>query len=161
MPCAHVEKGPRCASCDRARRNASARARYAKNPEKEREHARRHRRLHPESVNRSVNQWKQRNPDKVKQYDRRKRGIVDAHLFDSVFEHQGRVCEICRTDKPTGKGWCADHDHATGLIRGVLCAHCNVGLGAFKDKPSLMYAAVEYLRACPAEAVRRTLRSTQ
>jgi hypothetical protein len=31
-------------------------------------------------------------------------------------------------------------------IRGILCNNCNVGLGLFKDDPSLLYKAITYLK---------------
>jgi hypothetical protein len=40
-----------------------------------------------------------------------------------------------------------DHDHATGAIRGLLCARCNTALGQFGESPELLGRAIRYLEA--------------
>ena len=38
-----------------------------------------------------------------------------------------------------------DHNHETNKIRGLLCHHCNIGLGNFRDSTTLLSVAIEYL----------------
>jgi len=38
-----------------------------------------------------------------------------------------------------------DHCHKTGKIRGVLCHHCNRGLGGIRDSPQALYRALHYV----------------
>lgn len=56
-------------------------------------------------------------------------------------------CQCCGEQNEGGgeHGWHFDHDHATGKFRGIICCHCNRGLGAFFDKPRLMHNALLYL----------------
>jgi hypothetical protein len=47
-----------------------------------------------------------------------------------------------------------DHDHDTRLIRGLLCARCNHGLGHFRDSINILQSAAKYLaRAQTLEAL--------
>ena len=90
-----------------------------------------------------VGDYYQRN--KRKQRDRFLRktfGISLAEFELLSFEQQGR-CKIC-LEIPSVLN--VDHSHATGEVRGLLCSGCNTGLGFFKDSPSRLLAAIEYLR---------------
>lgn len=82
---------------------------------------------------------------------RREYGIT-IEDFDAILESQSGRCAICDSGDP-GKTWCVDHDHESGAIRGVLCWHCNVGLGHFRDNPTALASAIDYL-ATSAQSVR-------
>ncbi len=50
-------------------------------------------------------------------------------------------CQICgRKEKLL-----IDHDHTTGFVRGLLCFHCNVGIGHLGDNANLLKSALQYL----------------
>lgn len=81
----------------------------------------------------------------VRQY-----GITESERT-AIIEAQGGVCPICeRTPMKRGAfgsklGFHIDHDHETGRIRGILCNDCNIGLGLFRDDPSILDRASRYL----------------
>lgn len=59
-------------------------------------------------------------------------------------------CEICdRTETVTRGGRVRrptiDHNHATGQIRGTLCARCNAAIGLMFDDPEIMRRAAAYV----------------
>jgi hypothetical protein len=83
-------------------------------------------------------------------YLRRTYGITEAEYGD-VLEHQGGVCAICLR-KPKGNLH-VDHDHRTGVIRGLLCMRCNHDLLGRRDKdPGLFLRAHAYLVDPPGVA---------
>lgn len=67
--------------------------------------------------------------------------------YDEMFKSQNGVCAICQN--PTmikiERRLAVDHDHSTGKVRGLLCDHCNRGLGFFKDNIDNLYKAIKYL----------------
>lgn len=76
-------------------------------------------------------------------------GITSAQ-YERMFEHQGGVCAVC--GRPPHKvPLNVDHDHKTGLVRGLLCWYCNQRVvGGARDSVELLRAAVEYLDHPPA-----------
>lgn len=73
--------------------------------------------------------------------------------YDAMLAKQGGGCAICgsKTANESGKGNSkylhVDHCHASGKVRGLLCANCNNGIGRFKDEPARMRAAADYVEA--------------
>ena len=66
--------------------------------------------------------------------------------YANIFASQGGRCAMndCRTPDPGGRHnqWHVDHDHETGIVRGILCAACNIKLGTY-EKLKLRAAAFE------------------
>lgn len=78
---------------------------------------------------------------------------IDPEVWERMYTEQGGRCLIC-SDPITRRQAHTDHDHACcpstarscgKCIRGLLCRGCNHGLGAFKDSPDRLAAAVGYL----------------
>ena len=70
-------------------------------------------------------------------------GLTTAQREEMYRAQSGR-CAVCRGARESGD-LKVDHDHATGVIRGLLCHACNVGLGHFMDSPSILTSAAWYL----------------
>lgn len=74
------------------------------------------------------------------------RGKFRQHISDEDLKQikaEVKECVICGEAGPL----VVDHDHVTGAIRGLLCNHCNRGLGHFRDSPMLLEFAAQYLYA--------------
>ena len=68
-------------------------------------------------------------------------------LWNAILESQGEACP-CGVIAPGGRGtWHIDHDHTTGRVRGLLCHHCNTGLGKLGDDYDIAIQRIEALRA--------------
>lgn len=68
---------------------------------------------------------------------------VDTYL--DIMQNQNSVCKICHEECKTKYSLSVDHNHKTGVIRGLLCNRCNRAIGMFKDNPALLRAAAKYL----------------
>ena len=67
--------------------------------------------------------------------------------YEEMYQSQQGKCAICGTEKKMGSrtGLVIDHCHNKGHIRGLLCSHCNTGLGQFRDDTGLLQKAIDYL----------------
>lgn len=61
-----------------------------------------------------------------------------------MLDAQNGKCAIC--DAEQSFQLAVDHDHQTGLTRGLLCRNCNQGLGYFGDDPERLLRAINYLK---------------
>lgn len=145
---------PRCRECKRKQASES----NARHREAIRRRERERRRNNPETIRESARRWYKNNKELANRINRnnnlkRLYGITSDE-YEEILEAQGYVCAICkspphREGKPNKQRLHVDHDHVTGKIRGLLCYHCNTGVGQFRDLPVLLRAAAEYLEAAP------------
>ena len=64
--------------------------------------------------------------------------------YDTMLGAQGGGCFLCG-HVPSVSRLSVDHCHTSGAVRSLLCNHCNVGLGHFRDNPHLLRSAALYL----------------
>jgi hypothetical protein len=62
-------------------------------------------------------------------------------VYREMLDEQGYRCAICRRKSSLG----VDHDHRSGVVRGLLCRKCNLGIGHLGDDPRLVKRAFKYL----------------
>ncbi len=91
-------------------------------------------------------------------YLKRRYGVSFAEL-ERMLQLQRGCCAICRrpwqscTPAKTARSGsasflqhlCVDHNHATLVVRGLLCNACNTALGMFEERPDRFVAALDYL----------------
>ena len=65
--------------------------------------------------------------------------------YAALVESQNNVCGICEQPNSLNRNWDIDHCHTTGVVRGLLCHHCNTMLGHAKDNIETLLKGAEYL----------------
>jgi len=68
------------------------------------------------------------------------RSMIPDQCLTEMLENTNH-CTICGSRERL----VVDHDHKKNKIRGLLCNHCNRGLGHFRDDPDLLEFARIYL----------------
>jgi hypothetical protein len=89
--------------------------------------------------------WRKENPSRFK-LSQQRRGLRKYGLtvedFRRLSSEQGGHCLICTRITQL----VVDHDHASGVVRGLVCGSCNCGMGFLQDNPTLLEIAAAYLR---------------
>lgn len=135
-----------CKSCT----SKTAKQYYDKNAVKERNRAKTTYFLNKETIsNKRKEQWKvnesRRKKNRLKPYN------ITQEELDLLFLNSDYKCNICGLSKEDHfklykRDLYIDHCHVTNKVRGILCHHCNLGLGNFKDSTSLLSKAIIYLK---------------
>jgi Recombination endonuclease VII len=128
-----------------------------------REAAKRFRERHPERVAAAKTRYRKANKKRVeatqrawtiknrtrlaplrRAADRKKKYGMSSSEFDALLSSQDHRCAICAVGISGAKAH-VDHDHKTGVVRGLLCGSCNRGLGSLEDSRDRLSAALRYL----------------
>jgi hypothetical protein len=123
--------------------------RKRRDPEKQRESAKKWYYANKARARANNVQWRVRNRFKValessKMYARQGEYVPCNATVREISEAYTGYCVLCGAEESDIKLH-MDHDHKTGKFRGWLCFSCNVGLGKFKDSVDLLILAAEYL----------------
>jgi hypothetical protein len=78
-----------------------------------------------------------------RKYFLRKKYGLSLSDYQTFLDRADGACEIC--SKPFEGEPHVDHDHATGVVRGLLCRACNLGLGFMADDTIRLGSAIAYL----------------
>lgn len=85
-------------------------------------------------------------PERQRAYRLKSMYGITPEEYDAILESQGGGCAICEVKASvSGRALHVDHDHESGKVRGILCTHCNPGIGYFKDNLQLLEKAMIYL----------------
>lgn len=90
------------------------------------------------------------NAERTRAFNLKRRWGMSVAEADALIAKQGGLCLVCGCVMTLTKGprrAQIDHDHKTGLFRGVLCRHCNTGIGLLGDDPEVLMKAAAYLEA--------------
>lgn len=113
--------------------------------EKNKEHLRQrsvaYRKNNREDCIERTRKWQRENPDRFKDTAMRRKYGIGLLEFKQLLDYQGGCCAVCGSTKKL----VIDHCHGTGVIRGILCDRCNVGIGCLNDDAHRLTAAADYL----------------
>ena len=110
------------------------------------EHHKEYNKLHP-NKKRGPNRYKGMTGAQYARLWRLKRYGISLAQFDAMLEAQDGKCAVCGSTSPGGKHgrFAVDHNHATGVVRGLLCWMCNAAIGMLRDSPDAAAGAARYL----------------
>ena len=119
----------------------------ARNRDKARTYGREYARAHRDQPKHRayMRAWWKKNSHRYKDKERIRTYGLTLDAYRAMIQAQGSVCAICRKACATRQRLSVDHDHQTGIVRGLLCRKCNLGIGHLGDDPAILQRAIDYL----------------
>jgi hypothetical protein len=99
--------------------------------------------------------WNAANPEKRREIRRAAQRLLRYGMTKQqhadMLEKQGGLCAVCKraeTKVLLGRvtGLCVDHDHNTGVVRGLLCSRCNIAVGMLDEDVERAKQLARYMR---------------
>lgn len=100
-----------------------------------------------QKLNEYHKQWREANKGKWSKYQTCNRYGLSEEEYDEMMS--ATHCPICGTEfslSKTRRKRNIDHCHKTGVVRGVVCHHCNLALGWFNHDIKVLESAIEWLK---------------
>lgn len=150
---------PNCKECEATRKKSvkaitQRRNRYKKNKAKIIAYNKAFRLKNLEKSKLTSKAYYEKNKAKSLQHGWKQKGILNSSgKYFTIEDHAKELlrcngaCEICGTINTFHKkGMVVDHNHKTGLFRGILCAFCNTAISYLKEDIKNFEKAIKYLK---------------
>jgi hypothetical protein len=129
--------------------NAKTREWKANNPEKMAAHRQKYRKKHKVALRAKAALYFQTHPECQTRHRAKKYGLT-LEQHEALVAKQSNLCAICggperKKRRGVPLSLAIDHCRETGRVRGLLCGHCNTGIGSLQHDPELLRAAIAYL----------------
>lgn len=114
-----------------------------------------------EKGQKTIARYKEQNKDKLEAYKQseayrltqrkaifKHRYGITLDQYNDLLAAQNNKCAICSIEFDSsikGKTPHIDHDHSTGIVRGLLCHKCNLVIGHADDSIEVLKSAIDYL----------------
>lgn len=137
----------------RGTRQSSWKKWYARNRNKHIEHNSAYYKENRQEVLKRNKRWVEKkksiDPEYHQKRTRKARYGLSEKEYRSRLSEQNNACFICHikfnfTEGKTKKAY-VDHDHKTGLVRALLCHHCNLVIANADEKAETLQNAIDYL----------------
>lgn len=86
---------------------------------------------------------KEQSPDVLLDRALRYKYGINLIKYNEMLTEQNGVCKICLNKSNVRLS--VDHCHITGMVRGLLCRTCNLGIGHLNENINNLYRAIDYL----------------
>jgi hypothetical protein len=96
--------------------------------------------------------WSKRNATRKRNSFYKSRYGITIEDYDRILISQDGRCAICLRPPLPDRRLDVDHDHESGVVRGLLCPQCNRGLGHLGDvAPANLRRAADYIERSLAD----------
>lgn len=134
-----------CGAC-RSCKYADKRAYEKRNAKKVAKARNSHRKRNHERHRAVMREHYRNHPEKYRGYNLGGRYGITVADYTAMLAAQGGCCACCgAAANPSGKSLFVDHDHNTGVIRGIICNKCNRGIASLGDTIEGVRSALAYL----------------